>query len=134
MKSFLSLWTAVIRAAGLAYLVLPITVVAQSCTPSVVTSGNCTRQRFANLSLVIDAIGVVGTERCYWDGPYPIDPAVTVPAYNITPGSCALIAQHPTEAWRFGLILPPAGLYKRRFFATGNGGFNGGSTYIPTIK
>ncbi|PVI00999.1 tannase and feruloyl esterase [Periconia macrospinosa] len=126
MKYTLSFWDTLIRTAGFAYLVLPTTVRAQSCTPSTTTSGNCTRGRFANLGVVIDRIGVVGTEQCYWDGPPPIDPAVTLPAYNIPRGSCALIARHPTQSWRFGLILPPANQYKRRFFAAGNGGFNGG--------
>jgi feruloyl esterase len=126
MKHSLSFWTTVIRAAGFACLVLPTTVLAQGCTPSTTTSGNCTGDKFANLGVVIDRIGVVGTEQCYWDGPAPTNPAVAFPAYNIPQGSCALIAQHPTQGWRFGLILPPADQYKRRFFATGNGGFNGG--------
>jgi feruloyl esterase len=124
MVSSLSFWTTAIRAAGLACLVLPTT--AQQCTPSTRESGNCTRARFANLGVVIDRIGLVGTEQCYWDGPSPIDPAVTYWAYGIPQGSCALIAQHPTQGWRFGLILPPVAQYKSRLFATGNGGFNGG--------
>jgi feruloyl esterase len=120
MKLSLSPWTVAFRA-GFACLVVSTTVLAQTCTPSTVTSGNCTRQRFANLGVVIDTIGVVGTEQCYGDGP-----AVSSFAYNIPRGSCALIAQHPTQGWRFGLVLPPANQYKGRFFGTGNGGYNGG--------
>ena len=126
MKPPLSSWFATFQAVGLTCLVFPTIVLAQSCTPSTTTSGNCTRERFADLGVVIDTIGVVGTEQCYWDGPPPVDPAVGFYAYNIPQGSCALIAQHPTQGWRFGLILPPSDQYKRRFFATGNGGYNGG--------
>ncbi|CAI6341344.1 unnamed protein product [Periconia digitata] len=126
MKSPLSVWTIIVQTVGLVCLSLPTTIIAQSCTPSTTTSGNCTRQRFSNLGVIIDRIGVVGPEECFWDGPPPTDPAVTSPAYNIPQGSCALIARHPTQGWRFGLILPPPSQYKRRFFATGNGGFNGG--------